>query len=149
MRSLGAGAAMAFIVVVLGGLVAKFPGAAVACPGFPLCGDTPAGVPAGAAHVQLTHRVFAYLLFFHALMVAMAVGRRAGESRTVQRMAKAAGALVLLQLGLGVAMVMSMLPPPLRSAHQAVGIGIWVVLFLGMYLARTAARNVARPEGGA
>src|SRR6185503_2286469 len=53
-RSIGAGAALAFLAVVLGGLVAKSPGAAVACPGFPLCGTTPADVPAGASSLQLT-----------------------------------------------------------------------------------------------
>ncbi|MEX2178409.1 MAG: COX15/CtaA family protein [Gemmatimonadaceae bacterium] len=139
MRSLGAGAAIAFVAVVLGGIVAKFPGAAVACPGFPLCGDTPADVPAGASHIQLTHRVFAYFLFFHAIMAAIAIGRRAGESRVVRRMATAAAALVVLQLALGAGMVMSVMPAVLRSAHQAVGIGVWLVLFLGMYLARVAA----------
>lgn len=137
-RSLGAGAALALLAVVLGGLVAKYPGAAVACPSFPLCGDTPAGVPPGASHVQLTHRVLAYLLFFHVFFVSMAVSRRSGESRTAARVAKAAAGLVVLQLGIGAAMVLSMLPPLLRSAHQAVGIGVWMAMFLAAYLARTA-----------
>lgn len=137
-RSLGVGAAMALLVVVLGGLVAKFPAAAVACPSFPLCGATPPDVPPGAAHVQLTHRVVAYLFFFHVLAVTLAVSRRAGESRAVARAAKVAAGLVLLQLGIGAAMVLSMLPPGLRSAHQAAGIGVWLVMFLAAYLARTA-----------
>jgi heme A synthase len=138
-RSFGAGAALAFLTVVMGGLVAKYPGAAVACPGFPLCGETPAGVPAGASHVQLTHRMLGYLLFFHVLAVTAAVSRRGGESRAAIRAAKAAAMLVLLQLGLGAAMVMSMLPPVLRSLHQAVGIGVWLTMFLAAYLARSAA----------
>lgn len=136
-RSLGAAAALAFIAVVLGGLVAKLPGAAVACRSFPLCGAAP-DAPPGAAHMQLTHRVVAYVLFFHVMAVSLAIARRSGESRSVQRAAKAAGVLVLLQLGIGAAMVMSMLPPVLRSAHQAVGIAVWLVLFLAAYLARTA-----------
>lgn len=139
-RSLGAAAGLAFIAVVLGGLVAKLPGAAVACPSFPLCGSAP-GMPPGAAHVQLTHRVVAYLLFFHVMAVSLAIARRSGESRSVQRAAKAGGVLVLLQLGIGAAMVMSMLPPVLRSAHQAVGIAVWVALFLAAYLARVASGN--------
>lgn len=137
-RSLGAAAALAFIAVVLGGLVAKFPGAAVACPSFPLCGALP-GAPPGAAHIQLTHRVVAYVLFFHVMAVSLAIARRPDESPSVQRAAKVAGVLVLLQLGIGAAMVMSMLKPVLRSAHQAVGIGVWLALFLAAYLARTAA----------
>jgi heme a synthase len=137
-RSLGAGAGLAFIAVVFGGLVAKFPGAAVACRGFPLC-DAGPDAPAGAAQLQLTHRIVAYLLFFHVLAVSLSLSRRQGESRTVQRTGKIAAGLVLLQLGIGAAMVISMLPPILRSAHQAVGIAVWLVMFLAAYLARQAA----------
>jgi cytochrome c oxidase assembly protein subunit 15 len=137
-RSLGAGAALAFLTVVLGGLVAKFPGAAVACRDFPLCGAVAADIPAGASHVQLTHRVLAYFLFFHVLAVTMAVSRRSGESASATRAAKAAAGLVVLQLALGAAMVLSMLPPVLRSLHQAVGIGVWLTMFLAAYLARSA-----------
>jgi heme A synthase len=142
-RSLGAGAALAFLAVVMGGLVAKLSGAAVACPGFPLCGDTPAGVPAGASHVQLTHRVVAYVLFFHVLGVGMAIGRRHTEAPVVKTAAKTAVGLVALQLALGAAMVMSMLPPTLRSLHQAVGIGVWLSMFMATYLAVSAARASA------
>jgi heme a synthase len=138
-RSIGAGAALAFLAVVLGGLVAKFPGAAVACPSFPLCGTTPAGVPPGAAHLQLTHRMLAYFLFFHVLGVSMAVSRRAEEAQPVKTAVKLAAALVLLQLGIGAAMIMASLPSGLRSAHQAVGIGVWLSMFLAAYLARAAA----------
>ncbi|HJQ21747.1 MAG TPA: COX15/CtaA family protein [Gemmatimonadaceae bacterium] len=137
-RSLGAGAAMAFLAVVLGGLVAKFPDAAVACRSFPLCGDHAPNLAAGAAHLQMTHRIVAYVLFFHVLGIGMAIGRRATEAAGVKRAARAAMLLVLLQLGLGAAMVMAMLPPVLRSLHQAVGILVWMTLFLGTYLARLA-----------
>ena len=142
-RSIGAGAALAFIAVVLGGLVAKYPGAAAACPSFPLCGDTPAGIAAGAPHIQLTHRIVAYLLFFHALAIGVAVGRRAGEAPVVKRAAKTAAALVLIQVFVAAAMIMGGMQPLLRSAHQAIGIGVWMVLFMAAYLARTAA--TARP----
>lgn len=142
-RSLGAGAALAFLTVVLGGLVAKFPGAGIACPSFPLCGDTPASVAASAAHVQLTHRVLAYLLFFHVLAVAAAVSRRATEAAATKRAAQFAAALVMMQLVLGAAMVLSQLPAVLRSLHQAIGIAVWLAMFLAAYLPRTAARKTA------
>jgi len=137
-RSLGAGAALAFVTVVLGGVVAKYPGAAVACPSFPLCGATPAGVASAASRLQLTHRLFAYLLFFHVIAVTAAISRRQGESRVAARAAKVSAGLVLLQLGVGAAMVMSMLPPALRSIHQATGIAVWLAMFLAACLARTA-----------
>jgi len=137
-RSLGAGAALAFMTVVLGGVVAKYPGAAVACPSFPLCGATPDGVAAGASHLQLTHRILAYLLFFHVIAVTTAISRRQGESRVAGRTAKVAAGLVLLQLGVGAAMLLSMPPPALRSIHQATGIAVWLAMFLAACLARTA-----------
>jgi len=142
-RSLGAGAVFAFLAVVMGGLVAKSPGAGVACPAFPLSGDSPAGTPAGASHIQMTHRVIAYVLFFHILGVTSAITRRPAEAAVVKRAAKVAAALVVLQLGLGAAMVMAMLPPILRSLHQATGIAIWLSMFLATYLARRASTRAA------
>jgi heme A synthase len=143
-RSIGAGALLAFAAVVMGGLVAKFPGAGVACPGFPLCGSSPSDLPAGASHVQLTHRVIAYLLVFHVLAISSAIRRRQGESPTVKRVLALATGLVLLQIALGAGMVLSALPPALRVSHQLVGIGVWLALFLAAYLSRTAAAMGAR-----
>jgi len=139
MRSLGAGAVIAFVTVVLGGLVAKLPGAAVACTAFPLCGSAAGVVPAGAAHLQITHRVLAYLLFFHITAVTMAIGRRPSEASIVKRAARVAAALMLLQIVLGAWMVLASLPPVLRSAHQASGAALWLALFVATYLARVAA----------
>jgi heme A synthase len=138
LRSIGAGAMLAFVAVVLGGLVAKFPGAAVACPGFPLCGPTPADIPAGAAHIQLTHRVIAFLLSFHIVAISMAIGRRAAEAVPVKRATQTAAGLVLLQIVLGAVMVMAALPAGLRALHQATGIAVWLVMFLAAYLAKIA-----------
>jgi len=142
-RSLGAGAVIAFIAVVFGGLVAKMPDAAIACTSFPLCGNAPATAAPGASHLQMTHRIIAYLLFFHIIGITMAIGRRATEAPVVKHMARVAMFLVLTQLTLGAAMVLSALPPVLRSLHQAVGILIWIALFLATYLARVASRSAA------
>jgi heme A synthase len=98
-------------------------------------------MPAGASHVQITHRVLAYGLFFHVIGISMAIGRRGSEAPPVKRAAKITAGLVLLQLAIGAAMVMSMLPAGLRSLHQAVGIAVWLSMFLATYLARTAART--------
>ena len=139
-RSLGAGAAMAFVVVVLGGLVAKSAGAAAACPGFPLCGETPADIGTGAVVLQMTHRVLAFLLFFHAIAIATAVGRRHGESGATRRAAALAAGLVVVQVGFGAALIMSGMQVVLRGAHQATGVAVWMVMFGAAYLARTASR---------
>jgi heme A synthase len=85
--------------------------------------------------------VIAYLLFFHAIAIAMAVGRRAGESAAVKRVVRIAAALVIVQLVLGASMVLMQLHGHLRMTHQAIGVAVWLVLFLATYLARVAQGN--------
>jgi len=140
-RAATAAAALALTAVLLGALTAKLPGAAVACQGFPLCGEgSSAG---GAQHVQLTHRVVAYLLSFHLLGVAIGVTRRR-EARPVVRAAYAALAVVALQIALGAAMVLAHLPAVLRSLHQANGVLLWVVTFIMAYMSRSAIQTQGR-----
>ena len=147
-RSLGAGAALAFVVVVLGGLVAKSPGAAAACPGFPFCGETPAGIGSGAVYLQMTHRILAFLLFFHAIAIATAIGRRLGESVVTRQAAALAAGLVVVQVGFGAALIMSDMQVVLRGAHQATGVAVWMVMFAAAYLARTADAGRGAADGG-
>lgn len=135
-------ATLAFVAVALGGLTAKFPSASIACRSFPLCGaDAAAG--AGAVHVQITHRVIAFLLLLHLAGAVSGLARRR-ESRVVTTAAWTALGLVLLQIGIAAAMVLATLPPVLRSLHQAVGVSVWLGTFVYAYLAREAARS--RPD---
>lgn len=129
---------VAFLVIILGGLTAKVPYAAVACPSFPLCGETPAGTPGGATHIQLTHRILAFLLFFHLLGLAIAVRKR-GESRLLQRAAWAAFGATFVQLLVAAAMLGMRLPPIPRSLHQAMGALVWIATVVLWYLAHRAA----------
>jgi len=138
-------AALALVAVLLGALTAKLPGAAVACQGFPLCGDGSLG--GGAQHVQLTHRIVAYLLSFHLLGLAVAVSKR-GESGVVTAASRAALGVVALQIVLGAAMVLLHLPAELRSLHQANGILLWLATFTFAYLARYEARGTRHAERG-
>jgi heme A synthase len=126
----------ALIVVLLGGLTAKLPGAAVACAGFPLCGDGSLG--GGAQHVQLTHRLLAYLLALHLLSLPF-VFRTRGEPAPVQRAALFAASFAVLQIVWAGWMVLGGFPGVVRSLHQATGIGIWVASVAMAYLARCAA----------
>ena len=137
-RAALAAALLAFGAVALGGLTAKYPSAAVACPSFPHCGTNPDAV-AGAAHIQLTHRVLAFLLFFHLLGVAAGVRRRA-EEPVVARAALVAFILTVVQVVIAGAMIGLRLPPVPRALHQAVGVGIWLGTFVFYYLTRRAAR---------
>jgi heme a synthase len=154
-RTTAAAAAMALLTVVMGGLTAKYPGAAVACRSFPLCGANP-DVVAGAVHVQLTHRVLAVLLVLHLVGLVMAFRKR-GEPSVVRRAVAVALSLGVFQLLVAGAMIGMRLPPVLRSLHQATGVAIWIATFALAYLARRAsgrepgapAEPLARPVGRA
>ena len=140
-----AAVAVALVVIAFGGLTAKVPYGAVACPSFPLCGENPAA-PAGATHIQLTHRTFAFLLFFHLLALAILVRRR-GENRTVQAAAWVAFGAVFTQLLVAGAMIGMRLPPLPRSLHQGVGVLVWIATFVFWYLAHVASRKAVAPAG--
>ena len=138
MRAANAAAVLAFLAVSLGGLTAKLPSAAIACRSFPLCGADPAA-GAGAVHVQLTHRLLAFLLLLHLIGVVRGFWRRRDESRTVARAATIALGLVVLQFIVAASMVLLTLPAVLRSLHEAVGVSVWLGTFTYAYLARVAA----------
>ena len=140
------GAAMALLTVVMGGLTAKYPGAAVACQGFPLCGRSAEVLPA-AVHVQLTHRVLAFVVVLHLLGLAVAVFRRR-DATVARRAAAVAAALGVLQLVVAAAMVLGNLPPVLRSLHQATGVAVWVAAFTLAYLARIGSGGEPAAEHG-
>jgi heme A synthase len=128
-------AGLALAAVIMGAMTAKIAYAAVACRGFPFCGAGSLG--GGAQHVQLTHRMIAYLLAFHVLALFFAFSRRR-EAPAVVAAAQAAFGVVLLQIGLGAAMVLGGFPAVLRSLHQATGMGLWLTTFVMAYLARVA-----------
>ncbi len=148
-RSGRAAAILALLAVALGGLTAKLPGAAVACTSIPLCGRN-ADVDAAAAAVQLTHRTIAVLLVLHLLGVVMMVRRRRGEEAPiVVRAAYVALGMVVLQLVVASSMILLHLPAPLRSLHEATGVGIWLSCFLLAYLARRTAPAATRAPADA
>jgi cytochrome c oxidase assembly protein subunit 15 len=144
MRGALAAAWIAFAVVAMGGVTAKYPGASVGCLSFPLCGEM-AGTDTAARHIQLTHRTLAFLLAVHLLMTTVALRKRAAtEASAVLRAGAIAAALVVLQLGIAGAMIGMKLPAPIRSMHEAVGVAIWLATFAFAYLARRAAAPVIR-----
>ncbi|HYW52252.1 MAG TPA: COX15/CtaA family protein, partial [Gemmatimonadaceae bacterium] len=131
-------AVLALLTVMMGGMVAKWAGAAVACAGFPLCG---AGSLGGAAqHIQLTHRVLAYLTALHVVLMAVLIMRRR-EHLTVTLLAGIAAFVVVLQIVFGALMVLGGFPTVIRSLHQATGVLLWVSTLMLTY----AARRVKHP----
>ena len=140
-RGAMAAAGLAFGILVLGALTANIEGAAQACQGFPLCRGSM--VP-GGAHVQLTHRILAFLLFFHLIGFTIAVSKRA-EAPAVVRATRAVLGVVILQIIIAAVLVERFLPPALQSLHQAVGTLVWISIVTLALLARRAARPVAAP----
>ena len=138
-----AAAVMALLVVILGGMTAKVQGAAVACVGFPLCGAGSLG--GGAQHLQLTHRILAYLLVLHLCSLPF-IFRKRGEPTLLVRLAFVAMFLGLLQIVWAGWMVTGGFPPVVRSLHQATGILIWTTTCTLAYAARVAAGRTPKHE---
>jgi heme A synthase len=140
----GARAAMGltFAVLVLGAFTAHLPGANSSCVGFPLCRGSL--IPNATQHVQLTHRILAFLLFFHLLGLMIAVRRR-GEARLIIRAAAVAFGAVLAQVVIAAALVEMQLPAYLRSLHQAVGTLVWVSVVVLALLSRRGALGIGVP----
>jgi heme A synthase len=135
-RSAMAAAAVGLVVIMLGGLTAKTPGASWGCLGFPLCnGELMPSQP--AQHIQMMHRLVAFLLFFHVVGLTIGVTKRE-EAPVVRRAVWTAMTLIGTQLIVAAVMVSTVLPPALRSLHQALGVAIWVALVIAAYLARIA-----------
>lgn len=138
-----AAAVMALLIVILGGMTAKVQGAAVACVGFPLCGEGSLG--GGAQHLQLTHRIIAYLLVLHLCSLPF-LFRKRGEPAVLVRLAFIAMGLGLLQIVWAGWMVMGGFPSVVRSLHQATGILIWTTTCTLAYAARVAAGRTPKHE---
>jgi cytochrome c oxidase assembly protein subunit 15 len=129
---------------MMGGMVAKWNGAPVACVGFPLCG--PGSLGGAAQHIQLTHRVLAYLTAFHVVFMAISIMRRK-EHRTITALAGVAAFVVVLQIVFGALMVLNGFPIVIRSLHQATGVLLWVSTLTLTYAARRAMNPP--PDGAA
>ncbi|HSU94730.1 MAG TPA: COX15/CtaA family protein [Gemmatimonadaceae bacterium] len=141
-RGSAAGAAIALVTVLFGGLTAKIPGANTACEGFPLCrGSLLPALP--AQHVQFTHRILAFLLFFHVLGLMIGFTRRR-EAPAVLGLVRVAFALICLQLVIAAGMVEMHLPPVMRSLHEADGIAIWLALFALAWVSRFSTAGGSR-----
>lgn len=116
-RWIGIATLLVFLQIVLGGVVRHL-GAALACPGMPLCSGTtwPSG---GAQWVHMAHRTIGVVAGLSAL-AACGV-----EMRRVRRKARIVVALpallVVVQITLGIALVLDGAPLWLITLHHATG----------------------------
>ncbi|HEY8484301.1 MAG TPA: COX15/CtaA family protein [Longimicrobiales bacterium] len=131
-----AAAILGLLVVAFGALTANTglpagsgqpSAAAFACQGFPLCNGQI--IPKGGSwvHIHWTHRLLAFLLFFHVLGATIVAWRRSAPA-IVKRAAGVAFGLVLAQIIVAAALVLHHLPDSLQALHLAVGAALWGAL---------------------
>ena len=142
-RGATAAAGLTFAVLLLGALTANVAGAAQACQGFPLCNGSllPS---ASIQHIQIVHRLLAFVLFFHLIGLVVGTAKR-GEPAVILRATRMAFGAVVVQIGIAAALVETFLPPVLQSMHQAMGTFVWITILALALLARQAARPSAAP----
>lgn len=150
---------LGFLVLLMGAFTAnvgKIPGAAGAGPAawacgvvegsflrsFPLCNGQlfPASGGGGLVHIHWTHRLLAFLLFFHVLGAAIVAWRR-GAPAPVRRTVTAALALVVAQLGVAAGLILLRLPDSLQVLHLVAGVAAWASLVWWASTARREARG--------
>ncbi len=119
-------AALLFVQIVLGGLV-RHAGAALACATDPfLCLGT-ALPDAAPARIQMLHRALALLVALAIACSSIAIFR-SKHVRSLRPLATAAPLLVAVQIGLGVAGVVTALAPAIVSTHTLVAGLLWAIV---------------------
>lgn len=148
LRKLAWGSAgLVFAQSVVGGLV-RHMDAGMACPDVPLClGRVVPPLVNAPITVHFSHRVLA--LAVTAAVIALALrARRAGVPVALRRWADVAAGLVLVQVALGVASVLTILSVPTVSLHTLVAASLLAVLVHVAARARAAEAPVF-PSGAA
>jgi cytochrome c oxidase assembly protein subunit 15 len=142
-RAALAAAILGLVVVLMGALTANTnapvtggpSAAALACQGFPLCNGQLMPGGNSLVHIHWTHRVLAFLLFFHVLGATITGWKRNAPAR-VARAATVSLALIIAQLAVAALMVLFFLPPEARALHLLVGTGLWMALVVWAARAR-------------
>jgi len=150
-------AAIATLCAILAAGYMSASNAGLACTQFPLCtGWGPAETLAQQIHMG--HRLLAYLSFALIAALALLAPRTIASARSADPAAagsmlwlsRLALILAVVQVGLGVATIISGLEPVLRSVHQANGALLFATLVVLTYVAYArvpAVESVTRPPG--
>lgn len=110
-----------FAQLILGGLVASSYAGSV-CVDFPLCNGQWFPVPfEGPIKLQVLHRFFAYFVFAYVMVIGLKMVR-ATHNLYIRRSAHLLMFAVLVQVGLGIANVMMLIPFYLTVAHHLMGV---------------------------
>jgi protoheme IX farnesyltransferase len=136
-------AALGFIVILFGGLVANL-NAGLVCQGFPLCQGQMGPPMSALGVVHWTHRILAFsFLALVATVVARVSRRRDEAARPLRRAAWMTLGATLAQVGIAASMVLHLLPSSLRAAHLLAGTAVWVSLIVLVYRAGRTPAEVA------
>jgi cytochrome c oxidase assembly protein subunit 15 len=148
-----AAAVLGFVVVVLGAMTANAgapvtgapSAAALACQGFPLCNGQL--VPAGGSfvHIHWTHRILAFLFFFHVLAATLIAWRRNAPT-AISTAATVSLVLAIAQLAVAALMVLFFLPREARALHLLLGTGVWAAVVVWVSLARRLPGRADQPS---
>lgn len=110
-----------FVQLILGGLVASSYAGSV-CVDFPLCNGQWIPEPfEGPIKLQVLHRFMAYFLFAFIMFVSLKM-IQATHNLYVRRSARLLMFAVLVQVGLGIANVLMLIPFYLTVAHHLMGV---------------------------
>jgi protoheme IX farnesyltransferase len=121
-------AALGFVVILFGAKVANLH-SGLLCLGFPLCNGELLPSRAGLAFLPWAHRMLAFGFLAVLLGLAVRLSRRSDPaSKALRRSVAIVLAVTVLQIGVGAAMVLELLPPGLRALHLLVGTLVWATL---------------------
>lgn len=138
---------LVFLQIFLGGFVASTFAGSV-CVDWPLCNGEWVPTWSGAIGLQVMHRFFAYGLALLFAGVGFAIWRaRNAKWMTTQvlRLAQYAALIVVLQVGIGIANLMLLIPPSLTVVHQSVAIVLLAVCArLGFVAVRVTSSQARR-----
>lgn len=101
--------------------------AAWACQGFPLCNGSLIPEGGSLVHIHWTHRLLAYLLFFHVIGSTIAAVR-GGAPRSIRNGAIASLVLVVSQVIVAAGLIHMHLPSGMRVLHLVIGVALWMAL---------------------
>ncbi|MBA3456633.1 MAG: heme A synthase [Deltaproteobacteria bacterium] len=122
-----------FLQLLLGALVRHL-GAAMVCLGMPTCTISGEWLPdAGVQQLHMLHRAFGVVVAIITTVAAVVVSSRARSWTSLRLLALSAPVLVVAQVVLGIATVMSMRQVPIAVGHFAGAAGLWAI-WMSMWL---------------
>ena len=126
-RWIGIACGAVFVQLLLGALVRHL-GAAMVCLGVPTCTRSGEWWPAEAVQqLHMVHRGFGCVVAAVTTIAAVQVFRRTRDWAALRTLSILAPLLVLAQVGLGIATVLTLREVPVAVAHFAGAAGLWAL----------------------